>query len=594
MPDITLINPPIGQDTGNHPLPYNLWQLASFVKSLEFTPALLDLNFIWRKWGANYDTLKARVLDVDSPIVGFTCMGNNFPTALELATDLKETRPDVVVVFGGPHVSLVGDAVLRTYSCVDYVVVGEGEFTLREMLATDVRDWPNIPGVLSKGCSLTPRALMPTLDLLPPLDLRLLNWEGYHTPLLRDHFAFPLLAGSGCPFSCTFCSTSVMWKRRFRVKSPTRLVREMQVLLAETGCRKFDLVHDIFTANKRYVGEFCAEVTGKDLRWLCSSRIDSLDANEVAQMSSAGCAGIFFGVESASSTVQRAIGKRLKVERILPTLDTCVQQGIDCVCSTLFGLPQETWEDISATAQLCIDARSLGVGRANMHMLMSLPGTEIYRTAKLADQIDERDLRRSSLPIASQRAKGWIECHPNLFSAFRWVEHESITKDEMYDVMSWGTHLATHPESLGHVLRQCHGQLREAIHALSQYSNPTTAPTIALERAAQQGTFAGLRQIFREEQRIATILAAYRSNNLSAQRRFAYWLCRSETKRGILYEVAPDAVTINIYGLTEREWHEWNIPEDTSILTTNDLEQLGPCWPVMKPGQEPRSHYAIH
>ncbi len=595
MPDITLINPPIGQDAGNHPLPYGLWQLASFVKARGFAPAILDLNFIWRKQHADYDALKMLVLDVDSPTVGFTCMGNNFPNALEFALELKTARPDISIVFGGPHVSLIGEDLLRNYACVDYVVVGEGEQTLAEMLGTsNTEEWNNLPGVLSRNRPLVPRPLMPSFDEIPDLDLDLVPWPSYLEPGIREHFAFPLLAGSGCPFTCTFCSTSVMWERRFRVKSPRRLVCEMQRIAAETGCRRFDLIHDIFTANKRYVGEFCSEAQGKDLRWLCSSRIDGLDAEEIVRISSAGCAGVFFGVESASPTIQKVVGKRLKVDRILPTLETCVKNGVDCVCSTIFGFPQETWADISATAQLCIAARSANVGRANMHLLMALPGTEIFRTAKLAEKIEDRDLQRSSLPIKTDRSVAWIQQHPKLFSAFRWVQHDSISKDEMFSMVSWGSHLATHPESLRHVLQHCNGDIRRAIQVLGRQSSSDDLRESTLEHALQDSLVTGLREIFQEEERLARILKIYRRKYVARDQRLSYWLSLDVTKKYFLYEVAADAVTINIYQLNQQESRQWEAHEGASALTNEDFRTLGACWPVQLICQKPRRQYAVH
>lgn len=596
MPDIALINPPIGQDAGNHPLPYGLWQLASFLRSEGFCPTVLDLNFIWRKQRANYAALRALVLDVDSPVIGFTCMGNNFPTALELATDLKAARPDVIIVFGGPHASLIGEELLEAYSCIDYVVIGEGERTLTAMLtAKHVGDWPDIPGVLARDRPFTPRPLLPSLDILPPLDLQLLDWNAYLEPGIRDHFAFPLLAGSGCPFTCSFCSTSVMWERRFRVKSPARLVQEMSRLAAETGCRRFDLVHDIFTANKRYINDFCTELNNnkniKDLRWLCSSRIDSLDTKEIEIMSTAGCAGIFFGVESASPSIQRSIGKRLKVERILPTFEECMKNKIDCVCSTVFGFPQETWQDISATAQLCIAARSAGVGRANMHLLMALPGTEIYRTAPLADQVEARDLRRAGLPIHTDRSFAWIMQHPQLFSAFHWVQHASISKDAMFAVMEWGTHLAVHSESLDHILRCFNGRLEDAIQIFLKYRNTRTDHESSLENAVHKSTLIGLQSIFAEEERRALILQVYRRQCLSQEQRFPYWIYKRDQVAGhLLYEVSADAVTINIYELDEQEARCWIPRQDLPEITTPELRKLGPCRPVQQHHAQRRRH----
>lgn len=587
MPDIVLTNPPIANDPGNHPLPYGLWQLGSFVAHQGYEPQILDLNFTWRTTDATYDQLRALVCDVDSPIVGFTCMGNNLPTALELAQDLKTVRPDVTILFGGPHVSLVGPELLKRFSFIDGAIIGEGEWTLTELLSAmrRGRDSAVIPGLLRRGAPFLPRRLMPSLDALPYLDLRLLDWEPYFSSLTGGSQAFPILAGSGCPFSCSFCSTSIMWERRFRVKPPEWLVKEMEWLASETGQETFDLIHDIFTANRRYASAFCDAVRPSGLHWLCSSRIDGLCEEQIAQMSAAGCRGIFFGVESGSQRMQQIIGKRLKVDRILPTMATCLAYGIDCVCSTIFGFPQESWEDIEATVRMCLDARDIGVGRANLHLLMALPGTQVYREAMLAETVEERDLRRAGLPIMTPQAHGWIHTDPKLFSAFYWVQHEFITKDDLFSLARWDAYLASHPRTLRSLLGECPGRLPAVMHAFrrrvpADWDGRNGALLPLFHKSAAQIS----RGIYHEEDRLLMLLAHYQASCQQGAPTTRCWMGYDPDGRHVLYEIDNAGVSIHVYLLEDDvDLLDWErLPSEQWLHSIPSDGRIGPCWPVRR------------
>lgn len=581
MSDITLVNPPVSNNPSNHPVPYGLWQLGSYINSHGFTSSILDLNFCWRTQKTSIGQLQQLLQNIDSPVIGFTCMGNNLPTALELAIDLKVARPDILILFGGPQASLVGPDLLTAFQCIDYVVVGEGEWTLLEILNTLKDGMPidGIPGVLGRDGNFVPRKLMPTLDDMPYPNLSLINWENYLPNDERDAVSFPILAGSGCPFQCTFCSTSVMWKRYFRVKTPKRLAQEMLWLSSETGHNQFDLIHDIFTANRRFLREFCSETQNLNIKWQCSSRIDGLSEVDIRMMALSKCSGIFFGVESGSQRIQQIIGKRLKVENIRPTLGNCVKNQVDCVCSTIFGFPQETWKDIEATVQLCLDARQMGVGRANLHMLMALPGTQTFRESGLSKTIEDRDLNRSGLPIFTDRARHIIKNNPTLCSAFYWVEHPNITKDEMFSLSHLDGYLATHPQTLATTLNSESNSLSKTLADFSKLGLESQFQP--LSKFVNRSANSELLEIHQEEALQNMLLNEYKQLKSQGITEIYSWMTCKPDGTMLVYEVMPDAVTVNVYELYDEELSEWErISYDDYKKTGVNINHTSQYWPV--------------
>lgn len=85
--------------------------------------------------------------------------------------------------------------------------------------------------------------------------------------------------GSGCPFACNFCTTSLMWERRYRTKSINRVITELKTLVNEYNKKNFVLIHDNLTANPAYAINLIEEIKKSDLNieYEISSRIDTID-----------------------------------------------------------------------------------------------------------------------------------------------------------------------------------------------------------------------------------------------------------------------------------------------------------------------------
>src|SRR6266705_6857502 len=91
--------------------------------------------------------------------------------------------------------------------------------------------------------------------------LRILNclpFPAFHLyPYMHACEIAPLELGRGCPFACTFCSTNDFFRRRFRLKSPAHIVGEMKQIKQTYGIKSFDMVHDMFTVDRKRVVAFC-------------------------------------------------------------------------------------------------------------------------------------------------------------------------------------------------------------------------------------------------------------------------------------------------------------------------------------------------
>ncbi len=323
-------------------------------------------------------------------IVSFYCRCDCFLADIKIAERLKKINEELTIVFGGPQATASCRETMEELSFVDYCCSGEGETTVVPffggLLAGE--DVTFVKGLTYRNeageiASNPAPELIKNLDDIPYIDYNLIPSEAMLNTKERDA-SVTIDVGRGCPFNCAYCSTKVFWNRKFRVKSPKRIVDEMIKVNNEYGIKKFVFEHDLFTANKKNVLEFCNELknSGLKIRWTCSSRIDTIDEEMIDAMVSAGCTEIYFGIETGSPRMQEIIHKKIKIPDVLRICKYLVDKKIKIVASFIYGFPEETKEDLEQTMRLALELVKVGVKRYQFHLCTILPGTEYFEKYK--------------------------------------------------------------------------------------------------------------------------------------------------------------------------------------------------------------------
>lgn len=174
-----------------------------------------------------------RILEIDPRCVSFYTLWPYYHVMMRIARELKMRKPDIVTVFGGPQASATAEATMAAMDYVDYICAGEGENTVvpffKAVLEKDAAALTSVPGLYYRenGAVSHNERNIPLVDLntLPYWDERLYcgDYEEQQTELQSDKYFMTIDVGRGCPFSCTFCSSSRYWKRTYRLKSPERM-----------------------------------------------------------------------------------------------------------------------------------------------------------------------------------------------------------------------------------------------------------------------------------------------------------------------------------------------------------------------------------
>jgi anaerobic magnesium-protoporphyrin IX monomethyl ester cyclase len=295
--------------------------------------------------------------------------------------------PRVPVVVGGPHVSVTAEDTLRHVPAIDFVVVGEGEETLLELVQRlEAGEDPlGVAGLVGRdGEDLVegpPRGNVERLDELPRPARHLLPMRRYGTRMPSTDLACTtLLSSRGCPARCTFC-TRDWFSRQTRMHSPDYMLAEIEEVSARWGLRGFIFQDDTFTLNKRRIFELCEELRRRDLgvRWLATTRVDCLSRELMQAMKDAGCRVLTFGAESMNPETLRWLKKGFTVEQVRQAVAWAREVGLTVRCSYLVGIGEETEEDLRRSIR---EARALEVSKLKANVGLSVyPGTPLHPMA---------------------------------------------------------------------------------------------------------------------------------------------------------------------------------------------------------------------
>ncbi len=317
------------------------------------------------------------ILNISPRCVSFYTRWTTFHIDLRIAQELKLRRPDLLIVFGGPQVSLFPQATLEAFPAIDYACAGEGEHTVipffRAILQND--------GALSSipGLSYREGGKIRTNDLPIPLcDLNELpQWDDrLYVKTPSSSLSMAIEVGRGCPYNCVFCP---LGRQTFRMKSPQRIVEDILHYNKNFGLTDFFFSHDALTVNNKLVDGICDHIfeKGLDITWSCATRIDCITKDLVLKMKAAGMHELQMGIETGSPRMQKIIKKNLDLDKVKDMLAFLVEHDIDVVLYFVYGLPEETEQDLNETLDFAFSMLDMGVEYVNMAYCIFFPKTRI-------------------------------------------------------------------------------------------------------------------------------------------------------------------------------------------------------------------------
>lgn len=355
---VLLIHPSIHSSEGRLVPPLGLAYLTSVLRRHNHKVKILDMRLPSFK---GLEMVKQHVLSFGPDLIGISSTTFGFKRTLGVIKKAISTQPNVPIVIGGPHASIMRDKLLRDIYELSFVVYGEGEFTLLELCNALVSgsDFYNIQGLIwrkdNEIVTNSPRPLNDDLDSLPfaSESYDLLGFDKYY-----DSSQSFIITSRGCPYRCIYCSVPEIWGSKFRARSPKNVVDEIELLYLRYKTRNFHLMDDNFSFDLARAKKICDEILERklDISWDTPNgiRADRIDRELLCKMKTSGCQYVRFGLESANQTIVDRLNKHLKVDEVKKAIECSKDCGLEVGVFFVVGSPGENFNTVKRSVEFAL------------------------------------------------------------------------------------------------------------------------------------------------------------------------------------------------------------------------------------------------
>lgn len=309
------------------------------------------------------------ILDRQPDIIAFPLYVWNRLPIVKLTRLLRQQRPDIRLLAGGPEASADSQAVLAEGG-FDAVICGEGEEVFADLLKALAAAWPidNIAGVYC-GAGTAPQAVYcEQLDRLP---------SPYLQQVLRLEPGSGLLweVARGCPFNCSFCYDA-KGQQGVRPLPVARLAEELQLFVA-SGVEQIWILDSTFNfpaERGRKLLELLLK-TAPNIHYHLEAKAEFLDQESVHLLSQLHCS-VQVGLQSADPQVLKPLQRAFDPGKLFPRLRLLSDAGIIFGIDLIYGLPSDNHQGFCRSLNAALQA---GPNQVDMFPLAVLPGTQLHR-----------------------------------------------------------------------------------------------------------------------------------------------------------------------------------------------------------------------
>lgn len=366
--------------------PTGLLYLARLVVQ-DYTVRILDQRVEGR---AFFGTLEALLRQKPLCVGLTTSAGTQLRHALEISRFVKRVS-DVPVVFGGPFASQA-PAEFMAESSVDYVVMGEGEQTLKSILDR-LREGgtpQGIPGVFYRdgaGVGYTPPDGFLDLDELPEVPFHLLQASRYYS-VGYGRRTVQVETSRGCPQKCGYCYNTVVHRSSWRPMSAARSLDLVRQSLRDTGTTRVYFTDDNFFLDLKRAFAIVRGLRDLGISWgvqgVCMRDVLRMDHEMLTLLQESGCQGLLVGIQSGSQRIHDLYRTDVDLQDATRVNEILAKYRIPCWYYFMCGFPTETMDELRATAQLAASLleRNPWAVTSAFFIATPYPGTLLYARAR--------------------------------------------------------------------------------------------------------------------------------------------------------------------------------------------------------------------
>lgn len=343
--------------------------IAGLLKGLGYKVTLLDQR-------ETYDPEDLRHKLDQFDIIGMSTWGDSFNYIRAAAQVIKEVRPDIPLILGGPFISSHPHFIME-HVAADYAVVGEGELTLTEFMDHFTRNKYARPLEQIKGLvwrkpdgttvANLPREQIKDQDALPFQDFSV--WDRFKDKVIPEIF---MSYSRGCIANCSFCYRAFP---KLNVRSPERVREEIEYYKQYKF--RFSWWSDLtYITDKEYTAKLADEAwSAHDFRSVIFSRVTGIDVPILSKLRHHGLDLVLYGMESVSKSTLVDYRKGTSKNAILDCTRINREAGIKIGGLFIIGAPTDTRESLDEMVEYCNEFKEI----TRVKYLSALPGTANYK-----------------------------------------------------------------------------------------------------------------------------------------------------------------------------------------------------------------------
>ena len=343
-----------------------------------------------RQYGLSHQEIVSRI----KPGTEFIGITAPFTYQLRIISGLiaaiKISFPEAKVILGGVLSSTLPKRALETGA--DYIVIGEGEIPLKEIVSG--RDCNEISGVgfiederpiINSG-----KSIIENLDIIPFPARDLLPFDKYMNLSTRgkaDRRAVSIITSRGCPFDCGFCSVHKVYGYKWRSRSSENVLTEIEECISKYDIEHIEFEDDNLTLKPSRAVEIFDGIIAinqgrnNKITWSTPNgiRIDTLDETLLYKMKEAGCRKLSLGLENGSPEVIEMMNKKLDLDKVKEVVKICGKLKIKTLLYYIIGYPGETRDRFQNGLEFCRQLKKLGADNFTSYIAKPYPGTQLDR-----------------------------------------------------------------------------------------------------------------------------------------------------------------------------------------------------------------------
>lgn len=370
-------------------LPYSTLSVGSAVTS-QSNVVMVDNNL---DQSDTHQDIVAACADAD--VLGISVMiGHQVKEAMQVASAVKQHRPDIKIVVGGAMATMMPHELL-THAAFDYVVRGQGAMTLVEILdqlESGAADFSSILGMNYRDTNGevlgTPNRPVVSQDKLPPYDFTLVDPQPYIKPDGKiGTRTLNYVASQGCPFDCGFCSDTNLFDRKWSSSPAQRTVNDVAMLVEKFGVNGIKFYDSNFFVRPALSLEYAQLVLdmGLGIRWggaIHPATFLTLKEEQLSAFERSGCSRLLIGAESGSEEVLKLVGKRLDPSDMVEIAKRASRHNMSVSFTMIIGFPGVADSHYDETFDLGAQLRKVDPRHeVKIHIYAPYPMTRLYPVA---------------------------------------------------------------------------------------------------------------------------------------------------------------------------------------------------------------------